>query len=293
MILLTGGAGYTGRRVLPRLRALGEPLRLLLRPGAITEGLVQPGDDIVMGDLANPADVSRACAGVEVLLHLAHIRYGRTLAAGAGDGLLHAVLVSSTWRHSRVSSPSVDEVVSGEAAVADSDLPWTVLRPTMIYGSGDDRNISRLAGHIRRHGWVPVFGSGEELHQPVLVDDVVEACIHCAGLRQPTRQAFDLGGAAPLSNNELISSVARVLGRRVRMIHLPVGPTAWALSAIERLGLRLPVSEEQVRRSSESRACDISPARARLGYDPVTFEEGLGRVYANGPATAGGGREPG
>jgi len=291
MILLTGGAGYTGRRVLPRLRALGEPLRLLLRPETVAEGLTRPGDEIVRGDLAHPGDVSRACAGVDVLLHLAHIRYGSTLVAGAGGSLRHAVLVSSTWRHSKIASPAVDEVVAGEAAVANSDLPWTVLRPTMIYGGGDDRNISRLVAHIRRHGWVPVFGSGEELHQPVFVDDVVDACIHCVGLPQPTRQAFDLGGAAPLTNNELISSVARVLGRRVRKLHLPVGPTAWALSTIERLGLQLPISGEQVRRSGESRACDISAARAQLKFEPVTFEEGLDRVYGN-EAAAGGRCEP-
>lgn len=279
MLLVTGGTGYTGRRALQRLRSLGQPLRFLVRPDSDAEGLTRPGDELVRGDLECPEDVARACDGVDRVLHLAHIRFAGALAAAAGDGLRHAVLVSSTWRHSRVPSPAVDEVIAGEAAAAASSLPWTVLRPTMIYGSGNDRNISRLADQVRRHGWVPVFGSGEQLHQPVFVEDVVDACVSCLSLPRPAVRAYDLGGAAPLSYNQLVDAVGRAVGRKARRVHVPVRPAAAALSLAERLGLHLPVTVEQVRRSQESRACDIATARADLGYDPVTFEQGLARVY--------------
>lgn len=285
MILVTGATGYTGGHVVPRLRPLGQPLRFLVRPGTDAGGLCGPGDELVRGDLQGAADVGRACAGVEAIVHLAHIRFAPALAAAADDRLRHAVLVSSTWRHSQVASPAVDEVVRAEAAVAASSLPWTVLRPTMIYGPGNDRNISRLVALVRGRGWVPVFGSGEQLHQPVYVEDVARACVQALALPGPTRRAYDIGGAQALPYNELLACIGQVLDRPVRRVHLPARPAAAALALLEALGLRLPVTAEQVRRSQESRACDTGPARADLGYDPVTFEQGLGRVYG-GEATS-------
>jgi len=291
VILVTGGTGYTGRRALPRLHSLGEPLRFLVRPESHAEGLTRPGDELVWGDLERPEDVARACEGVERVLHLAHIRFAGALAAAAGQGLRHAVLVSSTWRHSRVPSAAVDEVIAGEAAVIASSLPWTVLRPTMIYGPGNDRNISRLATQVRRHGWVPIFGSGKQLHQPVFVDDVVDACLCCLALPLASRRAYDLGGAAPLTYNELVDAVGRAVGRRVRRVHLPAHPAAIALSLVERLGIRLPITALQVRRSQQSRACDIAPARAELGYCPMTFQEGLSRAYTQDRKSGDGSHE--
>ena len=62
------------------------------------------------------------------------------------------VLMSSLWSFSRVPSAAVDEVVESEHAVEGSDKPWVLLRPSMIYGPGNDRNISRLRTHLHRCG---------------------------------------------------------------------------------------------------------------------------------------------
>jgi len=74
-------------------------------------------------------------------------------------------------------------------------------------------------------------------------------------------------------------------GRR----RVPAGPAAGALALLERLGLRLPITAEQVRRSQESRACDTTAARADLGWRPVAFEAGVARVYG---AAGEAGRSP-
>ena len=51
-----------------------------------------------------------------------------------------------------------------------SDLQFTLLRPTMIYGPGNDRNVAFIRGYIDSHRFLPVFGSGERLQQPVFVE---------------------------------------------------------------------------------------------------------------------------
>ncbi|MFH1570703.1 MAG: NAD-dependent epimerase/dehydratase family protein [Gemmatimonadota bacterium] len=281
MILVTGATGYTGRVAVPRLRALGEPLRLLVRASSQLAGLETAGVEIVTGDLERPAEVERVCRGIERIAHLAHIRHAPALAAALGDGVRHVVLLSSAWRHSRVPSSAADAVRCGEEAVARSAMPWTILRPTMIYGPGDDRNISRLADRVRQGRWVPIFGSGEQLHQPVHVEDVVGALVTCLALDRATGRAYDLAGAAPLSYRELVRCVGAAVGVRPRMVRVPVAPALGAARVAEWLGLRLPVTAEQVRRSQESRACDIEPARADLGFSPASFSEGLARIFGN------------
>ena len=109
--------------------------------------------------------------------------FGR-LEAACGRRL---VALSSTSRFTKQrSSDTADrEVASRLAAAEDALLAWavsrnvraTILRPTLIYDGSVDRNITTIAGFIRRFGFFPILGEARGLRQPVHVDDVAAACI--------------------------------------------------------------------------------------------------------------------
>jgi nucleoside-diphosphate-sugar epimerase len=101
-----------------------------------------------------------------------------------------------------------------------------LLRPTMIYGSGKDRNIVRLASVIRRFRVLPSFGSGRGLRAPVHVDDL--ACVVWAVLRLEDlpSAALHVPGGEVLEYREMVQRIASGLGVHCSIFELPRIPGA-------------------------------------------------------------------
>ena len=151
----------------------------------------------------------------------------------------------------------------------------------MIFGPGNDRNISRLAAHLRRIRCIPVFGSGRHLQQPVFVDDVVSAIL--ASLARGPGGEYALAGPRPLPYNEMIELVGDAVGVRPLKLHIPV-PLALAACHLARiLPLKLALDGEQVRRLQEDKCYSIDAATEDLDFTPLGFEAALTRIYRSGP----------
>jgi nucleoside-diphosphate-sugar epimerase len=221
-------------------------------------------------------EVAEALDGTQALVSVAHIRHAPVLiAACERAGVSRAVLFSSTWRFSKFRTPEVEAVIAGEEALEASDLDATLLRPTMVYGPGDDRNISRLREHLRRHRVFPIFGSGECLVQPVYVADAADAVVAALGRTGTVRKAYEIAGPEPIPYREMIDTLGRCVGRIVLKVYIPI-PIALPLVAAYGWVADAPrVTPDQVRRMGEDRAFDISETIRDLGMAPRSFEEGV------------------
>lgn len=217
-----------------------------------------------------------ALAGADSLVSAAHIKYAPALISACRQaGVGRAVFFSSTWRFSRFQTPEVKAVIAGEEAVEASRLSATVLRPTTIYGPGDDRNISRLRDYLVRRRVMPVFGSGEQLVQPVFVEDVAAAAVAALRLPGAAGKAYEIAGAHPIPYSEMIDALARAVGRTVLKVYVPV---CLAVPLVRAYGwaVRSPrLTVDQVRRTGEDRAFDISAAVRDLGFAPRSFDDGI------------------
>lgn len=279
MILVTGATGYTGRFLVRRLVAEGERLRCLVRPSSDRSELEELGVEAVIGDLEEVEKVRDAFVGVRLIFHLAHIRYARTVVECADSTLERAVLVSSLRRFSRVPSTSVEEVVAGEECAADSNLPGVILRPSMIYGPGNDRNISRMATFLRRCRWFPVFGSGMALQQPVYVEDVVDGILAAANRPCVVGSSYALAGADALTYDQMIDLVGEAVGVNPVKVHIPVKLVLWGGWLSKGVGIRTGIEREQILRLQEDKAHSIEATRVALDYRPLSFAEGLAEIY--------------
>ncbi|MDA0333537.1 MAG: NAD(P)H-binding protein [bacterium] len=277
--LVTGATGYTGRRLVHRLVHSGHSVRVLVRPDSHVESLPE-GIEILRGDLDDPATLRPALEGVSRIYHLAHVRFTGNLMPHVPADVAHVVIVSSLRALSRVASPTVAQVLSGETAVAGARVPWTILRPSMIFGDGDDRNISRLVSRVRQGNWIPTMGR-HCLHQPVYVGDVVEAILACVEAPAARGQTYAIAGAMPLTWDALIHAVGDVVGQRPRQWPVPAAVAARFLSALEATGLRLPIEAEQVWRMLEDKVYDIEPARRDLHFAPLTFAAAMRQIYGD------------
>lgn len=287
MIFLTGATGYTGQFVLDALLRAGEHARCLVRrdlPKCESDGV-----SFHKGDLERPESFADALAGCTSAISVAHIRFAPQLVdACSKAGVKRAVFFSSARRFSKVNADSVDAVIAGEEAVISSDLDYTLLRPSMIYGPGDDRNLSRLYAFLNRHRLMPIFGTGDNLVQPVYVEDVATAVISALWRTGAIGKAYTLAGPQPMTYCDMIDTLARVAERLVLKIHIPLFVALPLVGLCEKWLPNFPLQADQVRRMNEDRAFDISESRRELGFLPRNFERGVWEAttdeHRHGPA---------
>lgn len=196
-------------------------------------------------------------------------------------GAQKIIALSSTSRFSKANSANRDErIVAQQLAKAEKELSnwcgqnhchWVVLRPTMIYGYGKDRNIAEIAGFIKKFGVYPVFGKACGLRQPVHVDDVVAACLAVLESDTVTDQAYNLCGAETLTYREMLTRIFQAQGRKPRLVRLPLAGFRVALRLLKVLPRFRHWSAEMARRMNQDLRFDCGQARRDFGYDPRPF----------------------
>ena len=277
-VLVTGATGFTGSYVVPLLLKDGYQVRCLVRPSS--EKSILDGYEIewIYGDLTDIESLTRAMNEVDVLVNVASIGFGyapNIVRSAETAGVKRAVFVSTTAIFTTLDASSKTVRLAAEKIIRESSLPYTILRPTMIYGSARDRNMCRLIRYLQRWPVIPVFGNGKYLQQPVYVEDVAGAIVQVLSVEQTIGSVYNIPGVNALTYNEVLDTVCRQLHRHVKKIHLPVAPIVKTLRFIEKLGLRAPLKAEQILRLNEHKAFDFDEASRDFGYSPRYFEEGM------------------
>lgn len=276
-VLVTGASGFTGSYVVPRLLQRGVEVRCFVRANSDLSHL--PGKDIELayGDLGDPSSLQSALSGVEALVNVASLGFGNALsivAALTKAGVDRAVFVSTTAIFTNLNAKSKSVRLAAEQTIQESNLAYTIVRPTMIYGSVRDRNICRLIRFLNISPILPVFGSGDYLQQPVYVNDVAGAVVDSLLTRDTVNKSYNIAGREPLTYNQLVDTICAQLGCKVLKVHLPASPIVAFLSRIEKT-VTLPIKAEQIQRLGEDKAFDYIDAQADFDFRPRSFEEGL------------------
>jgi nucleoside-diphosphate-sugar epimerase len=192
------------------------------------------------------------------------------------------VALGSTSVHGKADSPDPAErdlaltLRESERRLAEAAAArgahLTVLRPTLLYGTGRDRNLSRLVALARRLGWLPLPFRAAGLRQPVHVADVAGAVLHClrAGVSCPG--FFNLPGGETLPFDQMVRRALEAGAPRSRLVRIP-GPLFRAGVRSLRISGRLGAAGEGVlARLDRDLAYDLAPAREALGYAPRGFQ---------------------
>jgi uncharacterized protein YbjT (DUF2867 family) len=276
-VAVTGPLGFVASRLLPLLADRGVRVLATVRPGRDASVLGAFANvEVRRGDLSVPATLVDAFRGADAVVHLAGLSLvPGMLPALVDGGVKSGVFVSSAGVYTKLVSSGADAKRAGETALAASPLAWTILRPSMIYGTPRDRNLVRLLRWIGRWPVVPAPLGGITPQQPVHVDDLVSAILASLERPEAARRAFDVGGPEALPLASVIHECAAALGRPAWILPLPLAPAHGAAVLARRLGLPFPVSPEQVLRLAESKQVDIGPAREALGFSPRTFRDGI------------------
>ena len=280
LILVTGATGFTRSFVVERLIAKGFDFACFVRPTSDTTSLKLRGIDIRVGTLEDYESFFRALRGVDTLVNIASLGFGHApniVKAAEQAGVRRAIFVSTTAIFTSLDAKSKAIRTEAERLIISSQLEYTIIRPTMIYGTERDRNMCRLIRFINRSPIIPIPGSGKYLQQPVYVEDVADAIIAALSVPKAVRQIYNIAGAMPLEYNAIIEEICKLLGKRRLVIHLPVNLAIIGVTVSQKIPGLPKFTVEQVLRLNENKAFDIEMAKKDLGFNPLSFQEGIRR----------------
>jgi len=291
MILVTGGTGFVGSHLIRRMRHDGLAVRAVVRDPAKAQALKELGVEIAQGELSDKTSLEKAVAGVERVVHLVgiiqeapgvtfqsvHVEGTRNLLEAAKkSGVRHFIYQSAVGARAGAPSEYHKTKWQAEELVRGSGISYTVLRPSLIYGPGDQFTL-RLAAVIRRSPVLPVLGTGKSRVQPLFIDDMVSCLVKTATCDSCLNEILELGGPEQLTYEEVTRAIAAAMGTSKPAMHVPMLLLKPMARLLETALPHPPVTTGQLLMLQEDNVCSMRDIRDVFGIEPIRFQEGLKR----------------
>lgn len=315
-LLVTGGTGFTGSRLVEYLINKGHEVSVLdNQKGILYDYLIKKGANITLGTVTDRETVKKCLEGVEGVFHLAaafrqinatkktywnvNVEGTRILCEEAlKKSLKKFVYCSTQGVHGDIKNPPGDEdspiipvdyyqytKYEGEKVVREfttKGLKSVIIRPTAIYGPGDPERFFYLFRFAKK-GKFYMFGNGKALYHPVYIDNLNDGFYAAWESSRTGAEIYIIADQQYFTIKELVKKVGQSMGIKVKFIQLPFSPLYIAACLCEFICMPFKISPPLFRRRvdwyRQNRAFKIDKARREINYNPrVGIEEGLKRT---------------
>jgi uncharacterized protein YbjT (DUF2867 family) len=301
-LLVTGGTGFVGTHVVNALARRGHTVAVLARDIRSARNRYNRPVEAVAGNVLDPASLARAVAGRDAVVHLVgiiheageqtfermhHEAVQNVLGAMSTAGVRRLIHMSAMGTSDDSPSEYGRTKAAGQQAVASSNLDWTILRPSIIFGPGDGF-VSLLAPIVRHNpGFIPVIGPGTTRFMPISIYDVARVFGDALDNPKTAGQKFELGGPQTLTLNEIYREIASAVGKPGKpLLHLPLWWGRFVAARFEGAFRRgwiesPPVTRDQLRSLSRDNVGDLTATHAVFVGPWREFGPGI-REYLHG-----------
>jgi len=302
--LITGAAGVMGARLTARLRKAGWSVRALVMPGDPLRSRVERlGCEVVEGDVSDPSTLRGVCDGVEQVFHLAAVIishdpsvFERVNRNGTANMVTEARR-SKVGHFVYVSSASVtyprrtryaESKLEAERIVENAGLPYTIVRPTLVYERGGGQELMMFLDYLKRFPIVPFIGSGAALKRPVWSEDVVDGLERLAGAAIARGKTYNFSGGEAISMRELAELLLRYHDRPRLLLPVPVWACRALAATLAVFMQKPPLTSSAIAGIVNDANLDPSEAMRDLGYAPLGVRAGFQHCFSEAPTSGQG-----
>jgi len=294
LVTVFGGSGFVGSQLVQALAQAGWRVRVACRRPDRAYKLQTSGTvgqiQAVRCDATRPDDVAAALNGADAAINLIGILYesgrrtfealhvdaSRNIAeACAAGGVGRLVQVSAIGADPESRSDYARSKAEAERAVREVKPDAVVIRPSIIFGAGDDF-LNRFAQMAQFAPALPLIGGGKTRLQPVYVGDVAEAIARAAVWPEAAGRTFELGGPAVMTFEDVLKLIRRETYRRFALIPLPfsVARTIGSMAQLTAMvGIAPVLTRDQVTSlESDNVVADGAEGLAALGIEATGIE---------------------
>jgi uncharacterized protein YbjT (DUF2867 family) len=295
-VFLTGATGYVGQRLLSGLLEDKIDIRALVRKQSINKinNDVRSRLEIVNGDVTDIKSISGLLNECEAVIYIPgllrefqekgitfqaiHFEGVQNLISEATrSGVKRFILISANGVRRNASTEYLKTKYYAEEFLKQSNLNWTILRPSVIFGDeekGYQNFIAVILGLLKMMPFfVPVIGDGKYRFQPISIQNLSEVVTRCIRLPETCEKVYHLCGKEIFSYNELIEIISSLLGKKKIRLHLPLG-IMMLISKYFGKYKWFPVSHDQITMLLEENICH---GEIRIyedfGIRPILFSE--------------------
>lgn len=150
-------------------------------------------------------------------------------------------------------------------------VEWVILRPTLIYGRGRDKNLTEIVRFVRRWGFFPLLGQAEGLRQPVHAEDVAEACVSALTLPAAANRTYTISGGETLPYREMVYRVFATVGKVPHLVTIPRWMFRVGVAAVHLMPRYRHWTVEMAERMNRDLVFDHADATRDFGFSPRPF----------------------
>ncbi len=197
-------------------------------------------------------------------------------------GVSRIIVLSSTSRFTKSGSSNLEEclvvkrLTEAEACIKKwavaNNIECIILRPTLIYGLGRDKNIGEIARIISRFGFFPLFGQAKGLRQPIHANDVARACVSALRCHNIKHHEYNISGGEILNYREMVGRVFSALQKRPFFISVPLSLFKIIVFFMRFIPRYRHWTAAMAERMNDDLLFEHSDALRDLGFKPGLFE---------------------
>jgi len=296
MILVTGGAGIMGSRLVKELVKNGHKVRVLTLPGDPKVSNLEGIDcEIVYGDVSKADSLSGIFDNVRTVYHLAaiiiaynkdvirniNVEGTRNIVNGAlnakVDHFIYVSSVSAAWPEG---SDYAQSKIEAETIVkSQNKMKYTIIRPTLTYGCDEGQEFMMFVESLKKYPFVFFVGNGRAKKNPVLVDDIVRGLVAIASNTKSFGKTYDFSGGEEISMRDFARLLLKYKDISKPFIYVPVKLCKIIAFFMEKTMKKPFLTRYAISRILQEASTNNTAAREDLGYYPVGVREGLRSCY--------------
>ena len=305
-IAVFGGTGFVGSYIINELVAKGFSPKVLVRKGSEKKLLQAEKCSISTGNIASIEKIKETISGTDAVIYLIgtirefpkmgitfeelHLQGAKQCMDTAQEmGVKRFILMSANGVKPDGTDYQKTKYLA-EQFLLDTDLDWTVFRPSLIFGDPQGKiefcsqlNADMLSlpfpAPLFYEGIVPK-NSGSFAMSPIHIKNVAEFFMKALSEKLTIGKTYELGGLKSISWKELISIIAKVSGKKKWKIPAPVFPIKMIASVFDHFPW-FPITRDQLTMLLEGNTCESEKLFDKFKIEPMDFSvQNLAYLYA-------------
>jgi len=290
-VLIIGGSGFVGSHLTRHLLDQGHQVTVASRQGKASVS----GARYVVADAARNSGLLEAAQSQDALIYLvgiirergdqtfqqAHVDGVRnSLQAAQSAGIKRFIHMSALGAAKGTGSRYFETKAQAEELVQQSGLNWTILRPSLIFGPGDDFFAGTLKGLVQAPApFIPQVGDGHFPFRPIWIGDVAAAFEQSLNLQRSVGSAYNLVGPEEYTLRDLLLLVRHSLGSHKPLFPVPLALMDLLVPLISGLAFS-PITKDQYIMLKVGNTADPAPMQAAFSLEQRSLEAELPQILS-------------
>jgi NADH dehydrogenase len=296
MILVSGGAGVMGSRLVRGLVERGHKVRVLTLPNDPYVSRLDGLDcEIFYGDVSDASSLHGAFDNVKTIFHLAAIIIAHDpslyekiningtrnmVEGGIAAGVEHFILVSSaSVIYPKTTAYSRSKIECEQIVKEQKSMHYTIVRPTLAYNENGGQEFLMFMDYLKKYPVVPFVGRGKALKNPVHVDDLMKGFLAIPGNKKAYGKIYGFCGGEEIKIWDLAKLMLKHKKISKPFVPIPVPICKMLSKVMEAFMKNPPLTWQSIAGIIQDANLDRSSATEDLGYKPIGVREGFQKCF--------------